>query len=146
MERKLVCTYLLLVISIVSCHTYRLPKKPPISQMFIGNFTDDYSIRYIITDSLFMQLPNNRYHIIKWNATEKYILAKNHSWNISDKDLYTRIDYMEFENMTPYLWGFCYTVYNAPNSKAAEQAMSADRKNPKKGCNGYPFSRMRRVE
>lgn len=112
--------------------------------MYLGNFSDDYSIHYIITDSAFIQLPKISYSIIKWNVKEKYIIAQNGALNPSDKNLFTRIDYMEFENMNPFLWGFCYTEYKAPNIKAAEKAISADRLNPKKGCNGYPFSRLKR--
>ena len=53
---------------------------------------------------------------------------------------------MTFSNMEPYFWGFCLTVYDAATEKIAKKTAYVDRKNPKKGCNGYPFSRMKKVE
>ena len=55
-----------------------------------------------------------------------------------------RIDYPEFDK-EPFLWGFCYTAYNALTDKASEGAAAADRQNPKKGCGGYPFLRLKRI-
>ncbi|UTA70070.1 hypothetical protein [Emticicia sp. 21SJ11W-3] len=111
-----------------------------------GNFMDDYKITYTINDTLWTQKPNAKYHIIKWNEKEQYLIARNDVGNPADGGLYTRIDYMAFENMSPFLWGFCLSAYNAPTAKAAEAVKIADRANPRKGCNGFPFSRMKRVE
>lgn len=112
----------------------------------IGNFTDDYKITYSITDSLWVQNGYAKYHIIKWNSEQQYLVARNDAGNKSDKNKYTRIDYMTSTGMEPFLWGFCLTVYDAETDEIAEKTASADRQNPKKGCNGYPFSRMKRVE
>ena len=112
----------------------------------LGNFEDDYGIRYNITDSLWTQQPGIKYHILEWNKKDQWIIAKNDNKNPSEAGLYTRIDYMQFENMQPYLWGFCYIVYNAKTDSAALHAVTADRSNPRKGCNGFPFSRMKKVE
>jgi hypothetical protein len=111
-----------------------------------GEFQDDYGIRYTITDSLWWQQPRARYHIIKWNTAEQYLIARNDDKNPTEAGLYTRIDYMPFSNMEPYRWGFCLTVYNAKTDSLAEVTAKADRLNPRKGCGGYPFSRMKRVE
>lgn len=111
-----------------------------------GSFKDDYGIRYTINDTLWTQHPKTNYHILKWNVQEQYLIAKNGSANPSEAGLYTRIDYMTFENMEPYLWGFCLTAYNASSDAAAEAVAAADRKNPRKGCNGFPFSRMKKVD
>lgn len=118
--------------------------KPP--EMLKGNFIDDYKITYTIDDTLWTQKPNAKYHIIKWNEKEQYVIARNDKNNSTDGGLYTRIDYMTFENMNPFLWGFCLSAYNAPTEAAAENVKIADRANPRKGCNGFPFSRMKRVE
>lgn len=126
-----------------SCNTTKIQQEQTIPKTFLGNFKDDYGITYAISDTLFLQRPNIRYRIIKWNLKEQYIIAQNGAANPSDKNLYTRIDYMEFEK-EPFLWGFCYTVYNASSDKTAEAAAAADRLNPKKGCGGYPFSRLKR--
>ena len=118
--------------------------KPPVYAL--GSFEDDYLIQYKITDSLWIQLPNTRYHIIKWNPEKKYLIAKNDAKNPGDGNLYTRIDYMTFDNMEPWKWGFCLTAYNAATDAIAEATAAADRANPMKGCGGYPFSRMKRVK
>lgn len=111
-----------------------------------GKFTDDYGIRYEISDSLWTQLPKIRYHILQWNVKDQFIIARNDAANPSDTGLYTRIDYMRFENMEPWRWGFCLTVYNARATTVAETTAPADRQNPGKGCNGFPFSRMKKEE
>lgn len=113
--------------------------------MFTGNFTDDYKIQYTITDSLWIQHPGIKYHIIYLNIEEGYLLAQNDENNPGDKKLFTRIDIMKFEKMEPYRWGFCLTTYNASTPEEALKN-KADKKNPKNGCNGYPFSRMKRAE
>jgi hypothetical protein len=117
-----------------------------IPSLLTGNFLDDYGIRYRINDSLWIQQPNTRYHIIKWNSKEQYLLARNDLKNHSDPGLYTRIDYIAFDNMKPYTWGFCLTVYNAKTDSLAELTAHADRANPKKGCGGFPFSRMKKIK
>lgn len=110
-----------------------------------GNFKDDYDITYTINDSVWIQHPNAKYHLVSYNSKEKYFIARNDANNPSEAGLYTRIDIMYFENMAPFHWGFCLTKYNATSIEEAKAAASADRANPRKGCGGYPFSRMKRV-
>lgn len=117
-----------------------------IPQYILGNFVDDYGIRYTVTDSIWTQHPGTKYHILHWNLQDQYIIARNGASNPSDTGLYTRIDYMKFENMAPWYWGFCLTIYKAKSVTEAELAVAADRQNPKKGCNGYPFSRMKKTD
>jgi len=116
--------------------------KPPADML--GVFEDDYQIKYKITDTLWLQLPNTKFHIIKWDLEKKYIIAKNDAKNPGDGNLYTRIDYMTFDSMAPWKWGYCLTAYNAATDAIAEATAAADRANPMKGCGGYPFSRMKR--
>jgi len=120
--------------------------KDSVPNFMIGNFMDDYGIKYAVSDSIWIQLPKTKYHILKWNTTKQYIIAKNDTANKADKGLYTRIDYMQFQNMEPFKWGFCLTAYDAATDAAAEATAAADRNNPRKGCNGYPFSRMKKTE
>lgn len=125
----------------------RIPVKDTIPVLLPAVFTDDYGIRYSISDTLWLQAPSARYHILRWNLKEQYIIAKNGNNNPSDGGLYTRIDYMRFSNMEPFLWGFCLSTYNAQSDSLAEFAPTkTDRQNPRKGCNGYPFSRMKKIE
>lgn len=112
----------------------------------LGTFTDDYGISYTINDTLWVQHPNLRYHIIKWNPEQQYLIARNDAKNKTDGNKYTRIDYMAFNGMEPWHWGFCLTVYDAETDEQAEKTAYVDRQNPKKGCNGYPFSRMKKTE
>lgn len=120
--------------------------KPKIPAVFTGNFVDDYGIKYTVNDTLWQQQPGTKFHIIKWNIKEQYLLARNDDKNPGEGGLYTRIDYMQFNNMKPWLWGYCLSVYDAKTDAIAEATAKADRTHPKQGCNGFPFSRMKRVE
>jgi hypothetical protein len=108
-----------------------------------GAFTDDYGNAFAISDSLFAQQPHGRFEIVEWNVREQFVIAHNAATNSSDPGLWTRIDWMQFEGMAPYTWGFCLTAYKAPTREAARVTPAADRANPRTGCNGYPFSRMK---
>ncbi len=134
---------LLLLFPVFALAQNNKPKAPDFTQ---GSFTDDYKITYTINDTLWIQHPNTKYHIIKWNPEKQYLVARNDIGNKSERNKYTRIDYMTFTGMEPYLWGFCLTAYDAETDKIAEETAAADRQNPKKGCNGYPFSRMKKIE
>ena len=151
MKKIMSCLFILSIIFFYKgeCKVYSNYKsgiKDSIPSMMLGKFTDDYDIHYSITDSLWIQYPGATYHIIKWNTDEQYIIARNDDKNPDDGGLFTRIDYVPFKNMEPYQWGFCLTVYNAKSFSIAEQAAHADRQNPKKGCGGFPFSRMKKNE
>ena len=120
------------------------PVKKNLPALLKGTFEDDYGIRYTINDSLWVQHPGATYHIISGDTTEQYLLVQNDKANKTDAGLFTRIDYMNFSGMEPYRWGFCLTIYNAETPEKAKATISADRKNPKTGCGGFPFSRMKR--
>lgn len=122
------------------------PAQTPLPALLSGHFKDDYNINYTITDSVWTQHPKTTYRIVKWNQQEQYFIAQNGANNKTDAHLYTRIDYMTFDKMEPYRWGFCLTAYNAPTPQAAEATPPANRQNPRKGCNGFPFSRMKRMD
>jgi hypothetical protein len=111
----------------------------------LGKFTDDYGITYNITGTLWEQQPCGKYTILKYDSAMQYFIARNNTPGSKEAGLYARIDVMKFENMAPYAWGFCYTVYQAKTFAEAEKAAAADRQNPGKGCGGFPFSRMKRV-
>lgn len=142
---KRIIFFVAVIILACACHSSKKITGDPVPEKFKGVFKDDYSIRYRISDTLFLQEPDVRYHILKWNQKEQYIITKNDEHNPSEAGLYTRIDYMLFKNMEPYTWGFCLTEYKAASAADAEKAAAADRSNPKKGCGGFPFSRLKRV-
>ncbi|KQC00790.1 hypothetical protein [Pedobacter sp. Hv1] len=141
--RRLNITFLLLGLIFIAKAQNVKPKAP---EFALGSFTDDYGITYTINDTLWVQNPTTKYHIIKWNPEKQYLVAKNDAGNKTDGNKYTRIDYMTFSGMEPWRWGFCLTAYDAATDVIAEQTAYVDRQNPKKGCNGYPFSRMKKVE
>lgn len=109
----------------------------------IGSFQDDYNIEYELSKEQFFQKPGTRFHILTWNVEDQYFIARNDSLNSYDQNLYSRIDWVKFEDMQPFEWGFCLSAYNAASPDSAEAVTLADRNNPKTGCNGYPFSRMK---
>ncbi|MEO9886728.1 MAG: hypothetical protein ABJR05_04805 [Balneola sp.] len=110
-----------------------------------GIFQDDYNIEYELTAKVFYQKPETKFHILKWNVDEQYFISQNDSLNPYDPNLYSRVDWMIFENMEPYEWGFCLSDYNAITADSAEAVNVVDRSKPKTGCNGYPFSRMKPI-
>ncbi len=138
--------FIVIILSVlfVGCFSSRNTTSVKLPSWIKGQFTDDYAISYAINDTLFQLGSSARYHILEWDESQQYLLVRNDENNPSEKGLYSRIDYMQFTNMKPYLWGFCLIVYNAPNIATAKKVLPADRENPKKGCNGFPFSRMKR--
>ena len=121
-----------------------LPVKKSLPALLKGTFEDDYGERYTINDTLWIQHPGAKYHIIICDTTEQYLLVQNDNANKTGGGLFTRIDYMNFTGMEPYQWGFCLTIYDANTLEKAKATIIADRKNPEIGCSGFPFSRMKR--
>lgn len=145
--RKITAAIIILS-SFASCKTPSgavTKKSGAVPAYLMGDFTDDYKIHYTINDKQWIQHPNIKYHIILANNSEQYLIASNDTNNPSEAGLYTRIDYMNFQGMEPYKWGFCLTVYNAKTDREAATKGQADRQNPKTGCGGFPFSRMKKV-
>lgn len=115
-----------------------------IPSVLLGNFTDDYGSSYTIIGKTWMHGTKAKYHLIQYNKAENFFIAKNDEANPSDGGLYSRIDIMYFEKMEHWLWGYCLTAYKATTIQEAINTAAADKINPRKGCNGYPFSRMKR--
>lgn len=111
----------------------------------LGSFVDDYGITYRVTRDEWLQGDEARYDIAEWNVEGRYLVARNGADNPSEPGLWTRIDWVEFEAGADFEWAFCYAVYDAESVEAARAATATRRESPRDGCNGYPFSRMRRV-
>ncbi len=137
----------LLSLFIPACHTTAKTNQQTLKQIpaaLLGSFKDDYGSNYTITNTEWAQGKNIKYHLLFYNKEANFLIAKNDDANPSGGGLYTRIDILYFENMPPWRWGFCLTAYKAKSLKEAVNTAAADRANPRKGCNGYPFSRMKR--
>jgi len=149
---KILCFVIVVLFTVQSCWILSCgPKRLQVKHVLfdtslLGDFVDDYNIRYTVTSLGITQHPGVKYNFISYNEKEQYFIARNDTANISDGGLYTRIDIMRFSNMEPWRWGFCLTAYKAASAEEAEKTAAADRANPKKGCGGYPFSRMKRVK
>ena len=115
-----------------------------VSENLLGNFKDDYGISYTIDRQVWIQHPNIKYHLLSYDSKGQYFIARNDHNNPSEAGLYSRIDVMDFSNMEPWLWGFCLTEYKAKTPEEATNTQTANRTNPKKGCGGFPFSRMKK--
>ncbi len=110
----------------------------------LGAFVDDYGNTFTVTPETWAQEPASRSRIVRRDG--QTIIAQNDAANAAAyaPGKWTRIDWVRLDGMAPYTWAFCLTAYDAPAQAAAEATPPADRAAPRTGCNGYPFSRMRR--
>ena len=132
-------------ICLASCasHAPREAATPP--SMLLGDFVDDYGIGHRIDANEWLQRPDTRYRVVAWHTDAQHLIAQNDATNRSDAGRWTRIDWIALPGMPPYKWAFCLSAWEAATQADAERADIARRDTPKTGCNGYPFSRMRRV-
>lgn len=137
------CTALAILVAVSGCTTIFPPQRAP--EPLHGRHVDDYRNSYLITHDEWVHVGYATYHIELWNEEEQYLVARNDEHNPTDGGRWTRIDWMELEGIPYYEWAFCLTAYNAASAEEAVQTDSADRENPRSGCNGFPFSRMSRV-
>lgn len=113
--------------------------------MLLGTFEDDYGVPYTIRKSIVYQHTANTYHIKFWNLEEQYLIAQNDADNASGEQRWTRIDWIELTDMAPYTWAYCLSAYDAKTAQAAEEVTIANGNEPRTGCNGFPYSRMKPV-
>jgi hypothetical protein len=109
----------------------------------VGSFTDDYNATHTVTATEWRHGSRARYHIVKWNTTGQYLIARNDSANPGDGGLWTRIDWMKLDGMVPWTWGYCMSAFKAPSADSAESTRVANRATARTGCNGFPFTRMK---
>jgi len=112
----------------------------------MGEFEDDYGIRYTIGPYAWTQHPNAVYHVTDWNPEKQFAIAQNDADNATDTGLWTRIDWVQLDGANGYAWAYCYAVYDAATRNDALTAPASHRDTPRTGCNGFPFSRMKRVD
>ncbi|MFT5514690.1 MAG: alpha-L-fucosidase 2, partial [Rhodothermales bacterium] len=107
-----------------------------------GQFQDDYGIRYSVSEQEWQHHGYARYRVEYWNHEAQYLIAQNHAGNPTGAGLWTRIDWMQLD-MPPFSWAFCLTEYEADSADEAAAAGPPNRDEPRTGCGGYPFSRMK---
>ncbi len=110
-----------------------------------GDFTDDYRGSFSISDTLWFQRPANRFRVVEWHVRERFLIAQNAADDPTAPNRWTRIDWLSLDDAGPYTWGFCLTAYRALSREAARDTPPPKRDTPKSGCNGFPFTRMKRV-
>ncbi|MFV1988374.1 MAG: serine hydrolase domain-containing protein [Gemmatimonadota bacterium] len=146
MALAVVASILVAITSITaSCAPYEPPgDRPDTPQLLLGQFVDDYGIRYVVTEDVWRQGEETRFEIAEWNEPGRFIIARNGADNPSEAGLWTRIDWVLLESGGEFEWAFCYATYDAVSQTAAREGAASDRETPRTGCNGFPFSRMRR--
>jgi hypothetical protein len=125
------------------------PDDPP--AWMLGTFEDDYGNRYEISEDSWVQEPGMTYEVERWMGSHSFMFARNAADNASDPGLWTRIDWVELgpaaeTSGAEWTWGFCLASWNAGTFSQARATETADRSEPRTGCGGFPFSRMRRIE
>lgn len=133
------------LISLAGCATHAPRKVSSPPSMLVGDFIDDYGIGHRIDAGEWLQRPDTRYRVVAWHPDAQYLIARNDAGNRSDAGTWTRIDWLTLPGMPPWEWAFCLSAWDAATQADADRADIARRDTPKTGCNGYPFSRMRRV-
>lgn len=73
----------------------------------------DYGNNFRIAAERIEQLPRSRFHVVEWNASGQFLIARNDDANPGDAGRWTRIDWMPLDGLAPYVWGFCMTAYRA---------------------------------
>jgi hypothetical protein len=145
--RRLLLTLLLLPPGIAACagRTPRPTASGAAPALVTGDFFDDYRGSFSISDTLWFQRPGNRFRIVEWHVSEQFLIAQNAADDPTAPNRWTRIDWLSLDGAGPYTWGFCLTAYQALTREAARDTPPAQRNTPKTGCNGFPFTRMKRT-
>jgi len=133
----------LLLVALASCAPPGTEGHAPAA--LSGEWVDDYGIRYLIADTLWLQRPSAAYRVIRWEAEEQFLVAQNDPDNPADGRLFTRMDWVPLQESAPWEWAFCMATWDANSAEGAAMAPIPDREHLMEGCGGHPFSRMRRI-
>lgn len=109
-----------------------------------GRYVDDYGEGYEITDATWLQQPHGLLRIRRWELRAGYLVAHNDSTNPYDPGKWSRIDWIRLDGMAPWEWAFCLSAYDAPTADSAEATRVARPDTPRTGCNGHPYTRLKR--
>jgi hypothetical protein len=109
----------------------------------LGDFIDDYNTRYRITTDRFLE-GRTTYRIVEWQPTAKYLLAQHTDSTGANAARWSRFDWVLLPDQGMYRWGYCHSAWRAPSLDSARHTLVVNRDDPRRGCNGHPFTRMRR--
>lgn len=115
----------------------------------VGVFEDDYGARHVVADTTWTH-GSSRYRVEAWHRRERRVLLTAPGDEGSTR-LWLRIDWVVFgpEDGAGEGWGwaYCMAVWDAATAEDALAAPPSVREAPRTGCgDGFPFTRMRRVE
>lgn len=125
------------ILTILEFHTLAIPQG--------GEYEDDYGYEYVISARTWTGPGASTYRIVEWNGVEQFLIAAQQPTSTATSSqpvTWVRLDWMPFEDMPPYTWGYCMGTYDAPTPQAARSGHPPDRSKPRTGCNGFPFTRM----
>lgn len=134
----------LLILLNISCATTPTSNNNSLPAFLIGEFEDDYGVHYQIDQQVFRLLPDDKFHIISVNKADGFLILQNDSLNTYAPSLFTRIDYQKLKNMEPYEWAFCFSSFEEVSVKDATSKVNTQTTDLMTGCNGFPFSRMKK--
>lgn len=126
------------------CASLAARRAPPPS--LLGAFDDDYGGRHTVSRTEWRQGTKARYAIVEWAPTERYLIARNTDDHPTAPGKWTRIDWVTLDGMAPWTWAFCFSAYDAPSRDSAAATRVAKPETPRTGCNGFPYSRLKRAE
>ncbi|MEM9548046.1 MAG: hypothetical protein AAGA77_18840 [Bacteroidota bacterium] len=131
------------IVLFISCGVKPKHDTNVLPTFMIGTFEDDYGIHYQVDNSMFQLLPDDKYHVLSVNIVERYIILQNDSLNTFAPSLFTRIDYEKLSSMEPFEWAFCFSSFEEASVEEAINKVNTQKTDLMKGCNGFPFSRMK---
>ena len=134
----------LLTLLNISCVAGSKYKHESLPTFLVGEFEDDYGVHYQIDQQVFRLLPNDKFHIISVNKADGFLILQNDSLNTYAPSLFTRIDYQKLNDMKPFEWAFCFSSFKEESVKNAINKVNTQKTDLMKGCNGFPFSRMKK--
>ena len=111
----------------------------------LGEFIDDYGEQYQITPREWRQRPHGLLLVARWELAGSHLIALNDSSNQYDPGTWSRIDWIKLDGMPPWEWAYCLSAYDAPTADSAEATRIAHPDTPRTGCNGHPFTRLKRL-
>ena len=142
--KSLFKSLLTLLLLLYGCKSPQSVSNQDEAMNILGGWVDDYEITYSITSDTWELGSDITFHILEWNKDQQYLIVKNDDSNAYNAGLYSKIDYTSIKGMEPYSWAYCLTAYDKSSEKDARDTPTSDKSDPKIGCNGFPFSRMKK--